>query len=268
MNLLLLLLAYLTLGATGGAGAGGEGADAEGGAGGPGEDDPNAASDEETLDDLIELAEGAGDAAAAPDPKESAALKEARRRTQETENQLNQERAARQAAEARAAPAQRFVDPDFEREEQELAAARTSGQTPEQLSWLAWKIDGNRKIRDTQRASFGALAQAQDLQDRTAFERLEITQPKFFKRYAARVEAAMNEMRARGQNAPRLAVLRLLIGDDIMNGTIKPKPRAAAAPVAGGVDRGRTPNARSDVGAKGKQSEHDKRIARLENQRI
>ncbi len=261
-RLWLLLLAFLCLGATEG-----EGGESESAAGG--EEAGASGGDEETLDDLIALAEGAGDESTegAEQPTEGAALKEARRRNQEIQNQLDAERSARTAAEARAAPPQRQVDPDYEREEQELAAARTAGQSQEQLNWLAWKIDGNRKIRQAQQASFGALAEARDLQDRTAFERLEITNPKFYKRYATRVEAAMNEMRARGQNAPRLAVLRLLIGDDVVNGNVKASKKTPAA-ATGGVDRGRTPNARGDVGAKGKLSEHQKRTARLENQRI
>lgn len=251
-KLWLLLLAFLTLGVD--------------------ESDPNAdpattAAADETFEDLLDVANSLPDGGETPPegdepPDNAAALKEARRRQQETENQLNNERAARAAAEARAAPPQRYVDPDWQREEDEIAQARAKGATAEQLGWLQWKVDGNRKIRQTERNSFGALLQAQDLTDKAAFDRLEVTKPKFYQTYAPRVEAAMAEMRSRGQNAPRLAVLRLLIGDDIMSGKIKPKAAGAT------VDRGRTPGVRSDTTAKGKLTEHQKRTARLADRLI
>lgn len=250
-RLYLLLLAFLCLGA-----------------GEPGEGDEPLPEDaggtgDETLDDLLDVVEPPADASAAPDDaaKDNAAVKEARRRAQDAENQLATERNLRAQAEARANPPQRYVDPDWEREEKELADARAGGDAA-QLAWMQWKVDGSRRIRAAERNSSASLMQAQDLQDRTAFERLEITKPQVFKRYGARVEAAMNEMRQRGQNAPRLAVLRLLIGDDIMNGKVKPKK--AAEP----VERGRSPGLRSDVPSKGRLTEQQKRIARLENQII
>ncbi len=72
-------------------------------------------------------------------------------------------------------------------------------------------------------------------------------------------------MRAKGQTpVPRIAILRFLIGDDIMNGKVKPKGKSA--PVA----RGTSGVIRSDVRGKGgnAMSEHEKRKARLQNVRI
>ncbi len=219
---------------------------------------------EESFDDLLELAESLPEEAApSGDEAEVAEIEKARRRAQDLENQLNAERAARSAAEARAnAPQQRMVDPDWQREEEEISQARAKQATPEQLAWLQWKIDGNRKIRQSERNSFGALVQAQDLQDRVAFDQELSATPGLKQRYAARVEAAMNEMRSRGQNAPRMAVLRLMIGDDAMSGKIKRKSAPAT------VDRGKTPGVRSDTTAKGKLTEHQKRIARLEGRNL
>jgi hypothetical protein len=226
---------------------------------------------DESLDDLLDVVEPpAGQAPTGDAPAENAAVKEARRRAADLELQLEDERRARQAAEQRVPAPVSGADPETEREDAELAQARASGATPDQLSWLQWKIDSNRKIRASERASTGALREAQDVADRAAFDRLEVSKPQVYKRYAERVEKAMQEMRAKGQNAPRLAVLRLLIGDDIMNGKIKPKTVARPAPdaAAGTVDRGRSPGIRSDVRGKAGQNERDKRRARLENQLI
>jgi hypothetical protein len=68
-----------------------------------------------------------------------------------------------------------------------------------------------------------------------------------------------------------MAMLRFMIGDDMMNGKIKPKAaRASAAPAnTSSVERKRLPNVRSDVSARGGgQTERDKRRARLEDQPI
>jgi len=262
-SLLASLLAFLVLGAVDGDG-GGDGSD-DGAA--PESDD--AGTGDDTLDELINLADGGSDDAGAGGEAADtgAAVKEARRRAEAAENLLAAERTARAAAEARAAPQQRYVDPDYEREEAEIAQAKAAGANADQLNWLQWKVDSNRRMRASQQASYGALARAEDLQDRMAFERLEVSKPQVFKKYAPRVEAAMNEMRARGQNAPRLAVLRLLIGDDIMNGALKPKSRAAASS-SSTVDRGRNVSARGDVGTKGRLTEQQKRVQRLQNQII
>jgi len=213
---------------------------------------------------LLDAAEEGGGTPAA-EPEETPALKEAKRRADEAEARANDERSRREALE-RAAPAptpQR--DPDFEREEMELRQAREGGATPEQIAWLQWKIDSNRKIRTTERSAGSALQEARDLADRTAFERLEITHPKVYQRYASRVDAAVADMRAKGQQVPpRAAILRLMIGDDLLAGKVAPKKKAAP------VERGRTPGIRSDVrgNGKGSMTEHEKRKARLQNVRI
>jgi len=225
---------------------------------------------DEGLDELLGAVEPEGEPVSATEGEpENPLVKEARSRADAATRELEAERAARRAAEARIPVAPIAGDPEYDREEQELAQARASGATQESLSWLQWKIDSNRKIRLSERNATSALRQAEDISDRNAFERLEITKPQVFKRYKDRVEATMTEMRAKGQNAPRLAVLRLLIGDDIMNGKIKPKAAKAAAegaPAPSTVDRGRTPGVRTDVrGRAGSLTEHEKRRARLEN---
>jgi len=257
MKLWKLLLAFLTLGAAEGEGAAPATPDPSTDAG-TGDDDLFG----ETGDDLIDAAE-AGGGAPKVEEEETPALKEARRRAQDAEERAERaERAARERPAPTAPTPTR--DPDYEREEQEMAQARAAGSTPEQIAWLQWKIDSNRKMRASERTSQSALQESREIADRTAFEKLELTKPQVYKRYAERVEAAVNDMRAKGQApAPRLAILRLLIGDDIMNGKVKPKAKAAP------VERGRSPVIRSDTrGGKGTMTEHEKRKQRLANIRI
>lgn len=238
-------------------------------------DEPDAvdAADEgtgdESLDDLLDNVEPPPADAAGDDEEPPRKETAAERRAKALEDELAQERSARRAAEARTPPTTPARDPLFDAEEQELARAKADGATPDQLGWLQWKIDGNRKMRANERNSSAALAEARNLADRTSFERLEITKPQVFKRYAAKVEKAIADFQAQGKELPpRNLILRMLIGDDIMNGTVKSKTAKAAPKPGTTVDRGRTPGTRSDVTAKGGQSDRDKRRARLENQII
>ena len=130
----------------------------------------------------------------------------------------------------------------------------------------------NRILRENAKVSRQALDTAADMRDRAEFDRLALTNPKVFKLYESKVEKALNDLRAQGQNAPRMLLLRLAIGNDVMDGKVKGKTRkatdAGAAQANAGVDRGRSPGARSDVSSKGRQTESQKRRARLENVNI
>jgi hypothetical protein len=174
--------------------------------------------------------------------------------------------------------------------EAELEAARrqstapsspqASGKTPAQLQWEEeeatlrnpetpqderWRIESNRRMRESFQMSQTALMQAQDLNDRTAFQSKFSTDPRRAK-YADRVEAHIAEMRKNGANAAREGVYFYLLGKDIAEGKLKPAAKRKAP--AADVPRGRSPNARSDVSARGAKSEHEKRRARLENMNI
>lgn len=194
------------------------------------------------------------------DPKEALRLERARRET------LERELANRPPV----ASMQQGRDPDYEREEQQIAQARRDGANDDQIRWLQWQIDSNRKIRQADQRSQAALAESRDIADRTAFEQLQVTKPKTYRQYKDRVESAVNDMRAKGQAVPpRMAILRFMLGDDIMNGKLKPKARAGTSPAAANppasVPRNRLPNVRSDVSARGNgTSERDKRRARLD----
>lgn len=143
--------------------------------------------------------------------------------------------------------------------EQEEAKLR-DGKTTE---LERWQINSNRTLRESKRSSAAALIQAQDLSDRTGFNQLAITNPAIHKRYAERVEAELTKMRGGGQNAPREAILRFLIGDDAIKGVLKSK-KPAGKVEAQIVDRGKSPGARSDVAAKGRLTEAQKREKRLD----
>lgn len=149
-------------------------------------------------------------------------------------------------------------DVEFQREEERLRASDTTEQE-------RWQINANRVLRDTQRQANQALFQAQDMADRTQFEAKVTTDPRRDK-YRDRVEQAVQEERRAGRNASREAVYFYMLGKDIADGKLKPKAKAKTP--AADIPRGRTPNARSDVNARGARTEHDKRRARLENQNI
>ena len=243
-----LLLRYLTLGVE------------------PGDEDPvepetppeedAAGTGDAALDDLIDAIEPEPSRRA--DPDDNPIVREARERAAKAERELAEERAAR-----RPAPT---PDADYEREERMLAQARATGDE-NTISWTQFRVDQERRARRAEANSQQAMSRAADIEDRTSFDRLEITKPAVYKRYAKRVE----EARSQYPNAPRAAILRLLIGNDIMDGKVRPKQaKPAEAPEPGRtVDRGRPPVARSDVRpGKGGMTDKEKRIERLRGQNI
>ncbi|AOI70846.1 hypothetical protein WI29_34065 [Burkholderia ubonensis] len=123
-----------------------------------------------------------------------------------------------------------------------------------------WQIQSNRTLRESQRAAQAALFQAQDLNDRTAFESKIASDP-HRARYRDRVEQAVQEERRQGRNASREAVYYFMLGKDIADGKLKPKAKAKAP--AADIPRGKSPGVRSNVPAGRGQTEHQKRAARL-----
>jgi hypothetical protein len=122
-----------------------------------------------------------------------------------------------------------------------------------------WQIESNRTIRATKAQSQSALAQAQDLADRTAFD-LAASRNKRLASVSKEVEAHLTRMRSQGQNATREGIAYYLLGQKVANAPAKKAPPP--------VDRGKMPGARSDVRSRGGMSEREKRAARLENQQI
>ena len=226
--------------------------------------DPTAGGGDDTLDDLLDDVEPkkAGETETIEEDPAAELAKE-RKATKEARDDLERERAARRDAEARAQPPARAgADPDYEREEQQLAAAKAKGENTEMLEWT---IRSNRLLRESNRNSQGALNEARDLRDQTDFERLQTTHPKTFKAYKDRVDEVVAKARNQGQQpAPRRMILAYLLGQDSLDGKIKPKA-APAERTEGRVDRGKTPGARTDVRYKGGLTEAQKRKERLRN---
>jgi hypothetical protein len=217
---------------------------------------------DDSLDDMLDSIEPTAKEAA-PEPK--------RNREAELQADLDRERQARRDLETRLAPARSAADPDADREERELADAEKAGWTADQIYWMKRQHATARSARAAERTSQNALSEARDISDKTAFDRLEQTKPATFKRYADRVEAEYQKARAAGNNVPRTVILKLMIGDDVMNGKVKSKSKSAPAAEGTGrvVDRGRTPGARSDVNGKNQRiSDRDARRERLRNMNI
>jgi hypothetical protein len=266
-NLLTLLAAFFTLGNAPDPdpdnpdpGAGGD----EGGEA----DDPDGIGD--LGDEDPDNPDGDGGDGDADDPDQTKAQLAAERRGRETA-----EREAREAKErltalerARNAPAAQpnREQQQFEEEERILKDAATT-------DLQRWQIESNRTMRANNRAAQQMLWQSQENSDKASFQALCGDKP-LAKKYAQRVEEKLAEIRQGGANLERKLVLKMLIGDDIVEGRVKTsakKKDSAGNPApkpADGVPRGKPAMGRSDVRARPGNSERDKRRARLDGQLI
>jgi hypothetical protein len=214
--------------------------------------DPAAAATEDVDLDSLDLESTEQSAAPEQESTETPQESSADRRARELESQLETERAARRAIEqTRPAPAaQPAADTEYEREEAEIRRLEASGATQDQIGWARWKIGVDRSNRQTQRTAEQLRNEARDLSDKGSFERLEVTNPKLYKRYSTRVEEAYQQAAKSGQPVSRTIILKLMLGDDFLSGKVKSKTQAKEAPAAPAkqVDRGRSPGmVRSDV---------------------
>lgn len=171
------------------------------------------------------------------------------------------DRAERERDEARRQRPAFNQDPEFAREEAKLRDEKTTDLE-------RWQIQANRELRAGRSVSQAALAEARDISDRTSFRALEAKKPVLFKRYEAKVEEELARVRSQGGNASREAILKYLVGQDAMDDKFSRKKAAPKDDKAPDVKRGKLPGARSDVSGKTGMTEHQKRIARLENQPI
>ena len=208
-----------------------------------------------------------------PTPTEPPEVLRLRQETDQLRRELDEQR-LRQRLEAAAPPVRTTGDPDYEREEEQLKQLRASGADAERIAWAEWQVNQARTNRAALKNSVEAKNFSADAADRADFARLEAKNPRRFKHYAPRVEAALAEMRQRGQPPiPRMALYRYFLGEDVDNGVYKSGTKsspasASAAPSPGAtprVDRGRMPGARSDVNPKDRSgmTEHQKRIERM-----
>lgn len=200
-----------------------------------------------------------------PAPRISRAQREiinTRVRAQKAEEELGRARAELEAA--RRAPTQQQPTQDqlvWQQEEEVL-------RNPEATDWQRYAVQANRSARAAEQNSRGALQRAEDLADRSSFERIAQDKPKLFAAYKDRVEDRLKEIRASGNmsHIPREKILAALVGDDLLNGKLKTADVKTTKP--SGAKRV-TPGARSDVRANGSgMTEQEKRAKRLENVRI
>lgn len=106
--------------------------------------------------------------------------------------------------------------------------------------------------------------QMQETMDRTAWQTRAVTDP-VAKKYAARVEQRLAEMRANGQSAPRESVYYYLLGQDMA--TKGPKAVAGVRAAASGrvaAARGEAPRSRGDAAAGRRFAPDDDSIEALE----
>ena len=169
-------------------------------------------------------------------------------------------RTAREATEQVAAlqrQAQQRPDPSHDEEERKL-------RDPATTDLERWQIQSNRALRQSQQQSTQALFQAQDMADKTTYQIKAASNPVYDK-YKDKVEAELQKARAQGSNIQREVILQVLIGRDMLAGNFK----AAAAKVkAKDIPRGKSPGARSDTPSRAGGTDHQKRIARLQDVQI
>ena len=169
-------------------------------------------------------------------------------------------RTAREATEQVAVlqrQAQTRSDPSQDEEERKLRDPNTSDLEK-------WQIQSNRALRTSQQQSAQALFHAQDMADKTTYQVKAAANPVYDK-YKDKVEAELVKARSQGSNVPREVILQVLVGRDMLSGNFK----AAAAKVkAKDIPRGKSPGARSDTPTRGGGTDHQKRIARLQDVQI
>lgn len=162
-------------------------------------------------------------------------------------------------------------DAERDAEEAQLERARQSGMSENDLAWMRWQIAQNRETREAKRMSERALSESRDAADRADFGRLEFTDPDLYRAYAPRIEKIITDTRAKGQTtAPRGAILRLLLGDDLLNRkqSKRTSKSEARAPATSTVSRTPAPRARSDVQSRGSVNDREARRRRLEGKSI
>jgi hypothetical protein len=185
-----------------------------------------------------------------------------RERAQTAEAQLATARAELEAA--RRAPqqaAQPSQDELIWKQEDEVL------RNPDAEPWQKYAVQSARQARSAEANSRNAMARAEDLVDKSNFDRIRSEKPKLYERYKDKVETMLTELHTSGRTAPREKLLAILVGEDMLNGKLKTsETRTTTAPAR----RASTAGVRSDVSSAstGRLSESEKREKRLENVRI
>lgn len=218
-----------------------------------------AGGEDDVQGDLLAAVDDAppvGDDTVAAPAKDDAALDDARRMAQS-----ERERADRIERDYQARlNSQRQQDEDARRRaEEDKFLADPNADANEK-----WRIQANRRIHQTELTAQQTAFQSADANDRSSFNIL-CSQNKRFAYVKDEVEAELGKARAQGQNPSREGLAYFLLGRKVATA----KPKSASKPAAKpGPRGGATGGIRSDVGARGAQTEREKRRARLEGQII
>lgn len=221
--------------------------------------DPDADPADDPDADPADDADPAPNDDADPDPapqlsRGQKAIVAARERAQQAEAESNRLRGELDAT--RRQSVQQAPTQDQVLWQQEEAALQNAATTEE----VRYAINAQRNARFAQNQVRQIQFQTADIQDQIAFDKVSAQKPDLVKKYAGRVNEELTKMRAQGQNAPREAILAVLVGRDALNGTLKPSKSANAG-------ANRTPQNRpsSDVTARsGKLSPADAARRRLD----
>lgn len=225
------------------------------------DDDPPAGDDDDPPDDDDESIDD-DDPPAKPVSRSQKEIISLRERAQKAED--DHRRAVAELDAARRTPAAQ-QQPTTEQSlwQQEEVALKD----PNCESWQRYAINSARDARAARAESQNAMRQSKDMIDKSEFDRIATTRPKTHAAYKDKVETMLTEIRKNGGDAPRKELLALCIGRDSLEGKLKTETKAAKP---GGVKRGSTPGARSDVrtSSGGGQSAYEKALKRLEGKRI
>ncbi len=157
--------------------------------------------------------------------------------------EIRMQKLANERAEARAKAQIAQEQAEFYRKQLEQAQAYQRQPQPPVDEF----VDPEEKWRrDVEARTNQALAAANDLNDRAAYNLRAAANPMYAK-YADRVEAELNRIRSQGGNAPREEVLKYVVGQDALASQGKPTKSAQRAQAAAAAARGATPGMRSNV---------------------
>lgn len=140
----------------------------------------------------------------------------------------------------------RVINPPPAQETPEQRNARLSLMAPEDRLREEYREDQTRHRREMQQMAF----QLQDQSDRAAYQ-ARCAVHATYRKYENQVETKLAEFRSKGQNAPRLEVLKWLIGDRMLQQLDSPKAKKQVEAAQRRVDNARQQpvNTRSDVQA-------------------
>lgn len=208
-------------------------------------------------------------------------VRKARERAQESERaRIRLEAENRVLREMSRNGAERSVVQDEEsrikaQEDADLERAKASGDQ-NYYENMKWRVDSMRHNRQIERNASQALFRASDLTDKSSFERLGDSKDSFvratFGRFSKRVEEIREMQMQRGQSpTDRMIIFDHLVGKALREGDIKRKTAKSTSSTASSEKTGRTaprgasPAVRSDVAGRQRNTESEKRRARLRN---